>query len=205
MCIRDSVPLPLSPSPGGEPAAVPALPPGAAAGMAGVRLVVPPAVRLRAGGRARRRDLRRRPGARHRVSHRRSADLAAVASSSTTTGSPAPGARRPAAVPVIRRRGLRHQPRAPTSGHRLRAPRRPTMDRMSPLDAAFLDAEDSDQHTSMAIASFAIFEGPAPSYDEFFAAIAGRLPIVKRYRQKVRRLPLDLGRPAMAAKNSSYD
>ena len=69
------------------------------------------------------------------------------------------------------------------------------MDRMSPLDAAFLDAEDSDQHTSMAIASFAIFEGPAPSYDEFFAAIAGRLPIVKRYRQKVRRLPLDLGRP----------
>ena len=45
------------------------------------------------------------------------------------------------------------------------------MDRMSPLDAAFLDAEDSDQHTSMAIASFAIFEGPTPSYDEFFCLL----------------------------------
>jgi WS/DGAT/MGAT family acyltransferase len=69
------------------------------------------------------------------------------------------------------------------------------MDEMSPLDAAFLDAEDEDRHTSMAIASIAVFEGPAPTYDEFVAAIAGRLPLVPRYRQKVRQLPLDLGRP----------
>ncbi len=69
------------------------------------------------------------------------------------------------------------------------------MERMSPLDAGFLDLEDADRHASLAIASVAVFEGPAPSYEEFLAAVAGRLPLVPRYRQKVRRLPLDLGRP----------
>jgi diacylglycerol O-acyltransferase / wax synthase len=34
------------------------------------------------------------------------------------------------------------------------------MDRLSPLDALFVDAEDQDPHTSMAIASIAAFEGP---------------------------------------------
>jgi hypothetical protein len=34
------------------------------------------------------------------------------------------------------------------------------MDRLSPLDALFVDAEDQDPHTSMAIASIAVFEGP---------------------------------------------
>jgi diacylglycerol O-acyltransferase len=57
------------------------------------------------------------------------------------------------------------------------------MERMSPLDAGFLDLEDGDRHASLAIASVAIFEGPAPTYAEFLAAIAGRLPLVPRYRQ----------------------
>jgi len=69
------------------------------------------------------------------------------------------------------------------------------MDRLSPLDTLFLEAEDGDPHTSMAIASAAVFEGPAPTYDEFVTAIRGRLPLVPRYRQKVRRVPLDLGAP----------
>ena len=70
-----------------------------------------------------------------------------------------------------------------------------SVERMSPLDAGFLDLEDADRHSSLAIASVAVFEGPAPSYDECLAAIAGRLPLITRYRQKVHRLPLDLGRP----------
>jgi hypothetical protein len=37
-----------------------------------------------------------------------------------------------------------------------------TMDRLSPLDALFIDAEDRDQHTSMAIASIAVVRGPVP-------------------------------------------
>jgi len=69
------------------------------------------------------------------------------------------------------------------------------MDRLSPLDALFVDAEDQDPHTSMAIASIAVFEGPAPSHAEFLAALAGRLPLVPRYRQKLRTVPFRLGRP----------
>ena len=69
------------------------------------------------------------------------------------------------------------------------------MDRLNPLDALFVDAEDEDRHTSMAIASIAVFEGPAPSHEEFLAFLAGRLPAVPRYRQKLRTVPLRLGRP----------
>ena len=69
------------------------------------------------------------------------------------------------------------------------------MDRLNPLDAVFIDAEDEDQHTSMAIASIAVFEGPSPSLEEVLASIAGRLPLVPRYRQKLRTVPFRLGRP----------
>ncbi|HEX4489899.1 MAG TPA: wax ester/triacylglycerol synthase family O-acyltransferase [Acidimicrobiia bacterium] len=67
------------------------------------------------------------------------------------------------------------------------------MDRMSPLDASFLHIEDAVSH--MHIGSIAVFEGPAPGYDEFEAMVAGKLPAVPRYRQKVRFVPLQLGRP----------
>ena len=69
------------------------------------------------------------------------------------------------------------------------------MDRLNPLDALFVDAEDEDPHTSMAIASIAVFEGPCPSHEEFLAFLAGRLPRVRRYRQKLRTVPFRLGRP----------
>jgi diacylglycerol O-acyltransferase len=69
------------------------------------------------------------------------------------------------------------------------------MDRLNPLDALFVDAEDKDRHTSMAIASIAVFEGPPPSHEETLAFLAGRLPAVPRYRQKLRTVPLRLGRP----------
>ena len=69
------------------------------------------------------------------------------------------------------------------------------MDRLNPLDALFVDAEDEDPHTSMAIASIAVFEGPVPSQEEVLASLAGRLPLVPRYRQKLRTVPFRLGRP----------
>jgi diacylglycerol O-acyltransferase len=69
------------------------------------------------------------------------------------------------------------------------------MDRLSPLDAAFVDAEDQDSRTSMAIASIAVFEGPPPAHEEFLAFLTGRLPLVPRYRQKLRTVPFRLGRP----------
>lgn len=69
------------------------------------------------------------------------------------------------------------------------------MEYLSPLDASFLDAEDADPHASLAIASIAVLDGPVPSQAEFASAIRGRLPLVPRYRQMVRRVPFNLGRP----------
>ncbi len=69
------------------------------------------------------------------------------------------------------------------------------MDRLNPLDAVFVDAEDADPHVSMAIASIAVFEGPAPSHEEFLVYLAGRLPLVPRLRHKLRTVPFRLGRP----------
>ena len=69
------------------------------------------------------------------------------------------------------------------------------MDRLNPLDAVFVDAEDADPNTSMAIASIAVFEGPAPSHEEVLAHLARRVPLVPRYRHKLRTVPLRLGRP----------
>jgi diacylglycerol O-acyltransferase / wax synthase len=67
------------------------------------------------------------------------------------------------------------------------------MDRMSPLDASFLHIEDAVSH--MHIGSVAVFDGPPPTYEEFEAMVAGKLPAVPRYRQKVRFVPFQLGRP----------
>ena len=69
------------------------------------------------------------------------------------------------------------------------------MDRLSPLDAQFVEAEDEDPRISMAIASIAVFEGPAPTYTDFAAEIERRLPMVPRYRQKLRTVPLRIGPP----------
>jgi len=69
------------------------------------------------------------------------------------------------------------------------------MDRLNPLDATFIDAEDADPNTSMAIGSVAVFEGPAPSHEETLEYLAGRLPLVTGYRRKLRTVPFRLGRP----------
>ncbi|HET9975405.1 MAG TPA: hypothetical protein VFQ68_44740 [Streptosporangiaceae bacterium] len=50
------------------------------------------------------------------------------------------------------------------------------MDRLKPLDALFVEAEDEDPHTSMAIASIAVFEGPPPSHEEFLVFSPGGCP-----------------------------
>lgn len=67
------------------------------------------------------------------------------------------------------------------------------MERLSPLDASFLDIEDDTNH--MHIGSVAIFSGPAPSHDELSAAIAPKLDLVPRYRQRIRGVPLGINRP----------
>ena len=67
------------------------------------------------------------------------------------------------------------------------------MDRMNPLDASFLYIENGTTH--MHIASCAVFDGPAPEYKTIVGLLAAKLPLVPRYRQRVRFVPLDLARP----------
>lgn len=69
------------------------------------------------------------------------------------------------------------------------------MDRLNPLDAAFLDAEDADPHANMAIASVAVLEGPPPSQEVFASGIGTVIAAIPRARQMVRRVPWDLGLP----------
>jgi diacylglycerol O-acyltransferase / wax synthase len=66
-------------------------------------------------------------------------------------------------------------------------------DRMNPLDASFLHIEDGITH--MHIGSCAVFEGPPPALEEVRRLFASKLPLVPRYRQRVRFVPFDLGRP----------
>ena len=69
------------------------------------------------------------------------------------------------------------------------------MDRLSPLDAAFLEIEDADPHASLAIASVAVLEGPPPDRTDFARAAGARFAATRRSRQVVRRVPFDLGLP----------
>ncbi|MET9232238.1 wax ester/triacylglycerol synthase family O-acyltransferase [Lentzea sp. NPDC003310] len=70
------------------------------------------------------------------------------------------------------------------------------MDTLSPLDAAFLEIEDADPHVSLAIASIAVIEGPAPAHHEFLALMRSKLPLLPRARQRLTRAPWYLKAPA---------
>jgi diacylglycerol O-acyltransferase len=68
-----------------------------------------------------------------------------------------------------------------------------SVDRMSPQDASFLHIEDDVSH--MHIASVAIFEGPEPPFEDVVAMVRSKMPLLRRYRQVVRFVPFNLGRP----------
>jgi diacylglycerol O-acyltransferase / wax synthase len=67
------------------------------------------------------------------------------------------------------------------------------MERMSTLDAGFYFLED--ENVPMHVGSVAVFEGPPPAYGDVVRLLVGKLPQVPRYRQRVRTVPLHLGRP----------
>jgi WS/DGAT/MGAT family acyltransferase len=64
---------------------------------------------------------------------------------------------------------------------------------MSALDASFFFAES--ENTPMHVGSVAVFEGPPPSYGDVVRLLLSKLPLVPRYRQRVRPVPMQLGRP----------
>lgn len=66
-------------------------------------------------------------------------------------------------------------------------------ERLSALDAMFLDIEDRAAH--MHVGSVSVFEGRPPAYQDLVAHIASRLDRVPRYRQRLLFVPFHLGRP----------
>src|SRR4051812_5403408 len=66
-------------------------------------------------------------------------------------------------------------------------------DRLTGLDAAFLDVEAGGAH--MHVAAIFVFAGEPPGYDELLHAIEERLHVVPRYRQKLAHVPLGQARP----------
>jgi diacylglycerol O-acyltransferase len=69
------------------------------------------------------------------------------------------------------------------------------MDQLSPLDAAFLEAEDADRHVSLALGAVAVLEGPMPAYDSVADSIATRVAKVARLQQVLLTHRLDLAAP----------
>jgi WS/DGAT/MGAT family acyltransferase len=67
------------------------------------------------------------------------------------------------------------------------------MEWMSPMDASFLHIEGPNN--PMHIGGVSIFEGPAPPFERLEEMVSAKLDAVPRYRQKVRFVPLSLGRP----------
>ena len=66
-------------------------------------------------------------------------------------------------------------------------------ERLSSLDASFLDFEDRTAH--MHVGALAVFEGPAPRYEEVVELVRARVPRVPRYRQRLVQVPFRTGRP----------
>src|SRR3954471_17111860 len=67
------------------------------------------------------------------------------------------------------------------------------MDRLGPVDATFYHLESPT--TPMHVGSVSVMEGPAPRDEELTGLLAAKLALVRRYRQRVRTVPLGLGRP----------
>ncbi len=67
------------------------------------------------------------------------------------------------------------------------------MDRLSGEDATFLYVENEFNH--MSIAAIGIFDGPPPGQDEIEEMVESKLDLVPRYRQRIRFVPFEAGRP----------
>jgi diacylglycerol O-acyltransferase len=69
------------------------------------------------------------------------------------------------------------------------------MDRLTTLDAGFLEAEDADHHISLAVGGVSVLEGPMPAFDSLVAGIAEKTSAVPRLRQVLRTHLMDMQPP----------
>lgn len=65
---------------------------------------------------------------------------------------------------------------------------------LTPTDASMLAIEDPDHGSHIQI--IYVFEGPAPTFEEFRETVEQRLLGAPRFRQRAARVPFNLGRPA---------
>jgi diacylglycerol O-acyltransferase len=67
------------------------------------------------------------------------------------------------------------------------------VNRLSALDATFLEVEDAVSH--MHIGSVGIFEEPVLTYEELRGMVSSKLGLIERYRQIARPIAMSIGRP----------
>lgn len=67
------------------------------------------------------------------------------------------------------------------------------MDRMSAMDAMFYYMEG--ENTPMHVGGVSVLEGPAPAYGDLVRLLAAKMDQVPRYRQVIKTVPFQLGRP----------
>ncbi|GLP76766.1 diacylglycerol O-acyltransferase [Mycobacterium antarcticum] len=77
-------------------------------------------------------------------------------------------------------------------------------ERLSVLDAGFLEAEDSDSHVSLAIGALSILEGPPPAFADLVALIGERVQRIPRCTQVVKLHQWDWSAPEWVA-DTAFD
>lgn len=68
-------------------------------------------------------------------------------------------------------------------------------ERLSPLEAGLLHAEDADQNTNLGIGGLAILDGPIPDHDELLMTLGERIAACPRFAQRLDRRLFNLGAP----------
>ena len=77
-------------------------------------------------------------------------------------------------------------------------------EKLTALDAGFLEAEDADPHVSMAIGALAMLEGPCPQTEAFTAAMSERIHQIPRCTQVLQAHGWDLEAPEWR-KDEAFD
>ncbi|KJF22642.1 wax ester/triacylglycerol synthase family O-acyltransferase [Rhodococcus sp. AD45-ID] len=72
-------------------------------------------------------------------------------------------------------------------------------DKLTPLDAGFLEVEDSDSHASLAIGALVIAEGPVPTDREFLERLSSRIRFIPHGTDCLHTVPVDLAAPTWTA------
>lgn len=67
------------------------------------------------------------------------------------------------------------------------------MDRMSVMDASFLYSDDGRSHNDVGMVL--VFDGPAVTREELMQAVADRIALVPRFRQRVKHMPMNAALP----------